>query len=79
MNDSAGHNLDPIITKLSTNVGLVKLQFEFEDKLCGANIRGRTFINIKSFETFERSYFITIVTKLRIFVGLIKSQILYKN
>ena len=25
---------DPIVTKLSTNVGLIKTQFEFDDELC---------------------------------------------
>ena len=41
---SRGHNFDPIITKLGTNVGLIKLHIEFGDEICGANRIGRTFL-----------------------------------
>ena len=38
---SKSRNIDPIITKLGTHIGLIKLQIEFGDELCGANRRGR--------------------------------------
>ena len=49
---SGGRYFDPIVTKLDRNVGLIKLLFELEDELCGAYIRGRTFLQRKSFEMF---------------------------
>ena len=36
---SKGRNLDPIIFKIGTHVGLIKLQIKFENELCGANRR----------------------------------------
>ena len=41
---SRGRNFNPIVTKISTHVGLIKLQIGFRDELCGANRRGKTFL-----------------------------------
>ena len=45
-------NFDSTVTRFGKNVGLIKLQFEFNDELYGANRRGMTFLRRKSFETF---------------------------
>ena len=41
---SRGRNFDPIVFKIGTNVGSIKSQIKFENELCGANRRGRTFL-----------------------------------
>ena len=38
-----GRNIHSIVTKLGTNIGLMKLHFEFGDVLWGTR-RGRTFL-----------------------------------
>ena len=38
-----GRNFDPIIPKLGTNIGLIKIQIEFIDELCGVNKSANTF------------------------------------
>ena len=32
-----GCNVDPIIVKLGINIGVIRIQIEFVDELCGAN------------------------------------------
>ena len=41
---SRGPNYDLIVTKIGTHVCIIKLQIKFENELCGANRRGRTFL-----------------------------------
>ena len=41
---SRGRNFGMIVTKLGSHVDLIKLQIEFGDELCGANGRGRTYL-----------------------------------
>ena len=41
---SRGRNFDPVVTKLGTHVGPLKLQIEFGDELCEINRRGRAFL-----------------------------------
>ena len=41
---SIGRNFDQIVLKIVIRVGIIKPQIEFENELCGANRRGRTFL-----------------------------------
>ena len=46
---SRGRNFDPIVFKIGTNVGSIKTQIKFENELCEANRRGRTFLEKKKY------------------------------
>ena len=39
-----GRNFDPILIKLGTNVGIIRIQIRFIDELCGTNRSGNTFL-----------------------------------
>ena len=41
---SIGRNFDPIDFKLVAHTGLIKSQIKFVNELCGANRRGKTFL-----------------------------------
>ena len=38
---SIGRNFEPIVTKLGTNVGLIKLQIKFKNEICEARLQER--------------------------------------
>ena len=52
---SRGRNFHWIVTKFHTHVGLIKIQILCENKLCGTNRSGNTFLQRKSFGTRLRS------------------------
>ena len=70
-----GRNFEPIIIKLGTNVGLIKTQFEIEGELCGADRKGRTFLQRKVLRRPRGRNFDPIITKFDTRIGLIKLQI----
>ena len=56
-----GRNFDPIILKLGTNVGFIKIQIKFVDKLCGVNKIGNTFLQRKTIKLSRSRNFAPIV------------------
>ena len=63
----------PIVIKLCTNVGLVKMQINFVDKLCGAN--RQDFLKEKTENRPRGRNFDSIVIKLGTLVDVIKIKI----
>ena len=58
-----GYNFDSIATKLGTQVGLIRIQIEFVNELCGANRSGNTFLQRKHLILSRIRNFDPIVSK----------------
>ena len=56
-------NFDSIATKLGTHVGLIRIQIEFINELCGANRSSNTFL--------QRKYYTIILSRSRNFDPII--------
>ena len=76
---SRGRNIHSIVTKLDTNVNLIKIQCLSENFICETNRSGRTSLERKTRWHSSVRNFATIITKLGTHIGLIKLQFEFED